>query len=334
MKKSFFYAICVMVLATIVAVVSCKKDKQDETTEKCEQCAQATDNMDEYLISFKKKLLSAEKGGETMSIEQALNDMNNLLNFDFGDANHVSDEYVFDTIRTSLSVSAGQVDLSHLASVYNDAYGQVNSLFQQVDLPEKSVYAVLYNFDDSAKSNDENLEIVVITRGYRGTNPEDNYKDWRPTNKGGTCYGNAINMWGGPEQVANWLNNSLLPYGCDNGRVYFTNHGVSYVNGNNPALVDPASPCGYKLYVSNESDQSQVCLYDSELRYYYNQARALWFEYAGFMPAHPGHVPLYYRIVHSADNYYLVNGQYKPFPPFKWQLIVYHAKLNCTGPEM
>ena len=74
MKKSFFYAICVMVLATIVAVVSCKKDKQDETTEKCEQCAQATDNMDEYLISFKKKLLSAEKGGETMSIEQALND--------------------------------------------------------------------------------------------------------------------------------------------------------------------------------------------------------------------------------------------------------------------
>ena len=320
MKKSFFYAICVMVLATIVAVVSCKKEKQDETTEKCEQCAQATDNMDEYLISFKKKLLSAEKGGETMSIEQALNDMN-----------HVSDEYVFDTIRTSLSVSAGQVELSHLASVYNDAYGQVNSLFQQVDLPEKSVYAVLYNFDDSAKSNDENLEIVVITRGYRGTNPEDNYKDWRPTNKGGTCYGNAINMWGGPEHVAHWLNNSLLPYGCDNGRVYFTNHGGSYVDGYNPDLFDPASPCNYKLYVSWETDQSQVCLYDSELRYYYNQARTLWFEYDGFLPTPPsGHVPLYYRINHKP---YAIISQV-PRLPYMWQLIVDHAKLNCTGLEM
>ena len=97
-RRRLYYAIFVMAMATIASVVavSCKKEKQEPSSNNTKQAVQSADNMDEYLISFKKKLLSAEKGGETISLEQAQRDLGNLLNFDFGDANYATDEYRYE----------------------------------------------------------------------------------------------------------------------------------------------------------------------------------------------------------------------------------------------
>ncbi len=105
--KKLLITLAVMIVATAVAFVSCKKEKQELTSNNSEQNAPCFDNMDEYLISFKNKLLSAQKGEELISLEQAQSDLGNLLNFDFGDANFVTDEIVYDTLYVPVMLEGG-----------------------------------------------------------------------------------------------------------------------------------------------------------------------------------------------------------------------------------
>ena len=106
MKKfnSIIAIIALAIVATAVAVVSCKKEMQEQAMNNEKQGGLCYDNMDEYLMSFKKKLLSAQKGEETISLEQAQRDLGNLLNFDFGDANYPTDVYHVDTIHSKLTL--------------------------------------------------------------------------------------------------------------------------------------------------------------------------------------------------------------------------------------
>ena len=68
-NRNLFIATLLVTAAVSVAVVSCKKEKQEaSSSNNTEQAVQSADNMDEYLISFKKKLLSAQKGDETISL--------------------------------------------------------------------------------------------------------------------------------------------------------------------------------------------------------------------------------------------------------------------------
>ena len=126
----FFVAIIVMLVVAFasVAVVSCKKESQTVSVNS-EPTVQVADNMDDYLMAFKKKLLSAEKGGETISLEQAERDLGNLLNFDFGDANYATDVYQFDTICLKLATANGEVELSQLAEIYNDVFEAIVTNF-------------------------------------------------------------------------------------------------------------------------------------------------------------------------------------------------------------
>ena len=78
-------------------LVGCKKEKQEVKVCDVKPNNQVIGNMDDYLISFKKRMLSATKGDESISLEQAQRDLGNLLNFDFGDANYATDEIQYDT---------------------------------------------------------------------------------------------------------------------------------------------------------------------------------------------------------------------------------------------
>ena len=69
-NKSVLAIIAMAILATTVAVVSCKKEKHVQISNKEEQSSLCFDNMDEYLISFKKKLISAQKGSETLALNK------------------------------------------------------------------------------------------------------------------------------------------------------------------------------------------------------------------------------------------------------------------------
>ena len=166
-KSSIAILVMAIVVFASITVVSCKKEKQEQATNNLEQIKNTSDDMNEYLISFKKRLLSAQKGDETISIEQAQRDFGNLLNFDFGDANYATNVFHRDTIHLELTTTEGLVDLSQLAQTYTKAYDKVKNAFDSVGLPEKTVFSIYCVFHPMSKNSETlDVELIVTTRGF------------------------------------------------------------------------------------------------------------------------------------------------------------------------
>lgn len=329
-SKTLIAIIAMVIVASAVAVVSCKKEKQDQKSNNVEQSIQSTNNMDDYLLSFKEKLLSAEKDSEFISLEQAQHDLGNLLNFDFGDANYATNTFQYDTIHTYLCLSNGQVDLSQLAGTYQFLLEQIKDVYQHVILPEKTVYSIKLSINEFVNKNvdNDNVEVIVTTRGYENEVPGRNTIDyWRPTNNGGTCDNQPVG-WGGPEKVMNWLNNDPISYDCIDGRVYFSDHQTAYIKADHPSLIDNNAPYGHKLYMwpNQYSQQYPVCLSNSELWYYYQQCVWLKNKREWFTPANLAtyYVPIQYYINHEERN---PGGT---FTGYIWKYSIEHARINCT----
>lgn len=328
-SKLIIAIIALAIVATTVAVVSCKKEKQEQTLNKVEQSAQHADNMDEYLISFKNKLLSAQKGEETISLEQAQRDLGNLLNFDFGDANYPTTVFHHDTLFTNITLTNdGQVDLSQLAATYLNLRNQVQNAFNQVNLPEKTVYSISCIFDNNSKNNETQVTLVLTTRAFEETTT--NSDDWRAGNRAGKCDGTLVGFWGAPEQIVSMLCSNLGNWSCINGRVYFTEEGQCYIESNEPEMSDPNSPSYHRLfYIHDPTGQlnlKNTCLSSTELLYYYNQAASLHTTCGQYF--HPTPFPSN----HVVRDYY-IEYQESSFGSHKtawWKIYLWHAKLNCT----
>lgn len=320
-KKSFLIATLLVVMAAATAVVSCKKERHDQNSNGNEQTVQNADNMDEYLISFKKKLLSAEKGGEAISLEQAERDLGNLLNFDFGDANYATDVLQHDTLHAKLALTAdGQVDLSQLAVTYNTLFEEILNTYHQTDIPEKSVYAILCNFNEMSNKDGENMdaEIVMISRGFRGYKRDTN--DWRPNDRGGTCDGQDVNYCGAPEIVTNWLNyGKIVHMDCEFGRVYYTNFGTASKQGRDTYNSATGS---YDIYCSG-FPYYMVCLSHETLVQYCNTIWAYWCN-RNFDPTPPtGREAMDFEIHYGPA--------YPNSTVSMWTVTVHYAKPNCTS---
>lgn len=326
-SKSIIAIIVLAIVATTVAVVSCKKEKQEQTLNKVEQSAQHAENMDEYLISFKNKLLSAQKGEETISLEQAQRDLGNLLNFDFGDANHPTNVYHFDTIHVKLTLNQGEVDLSQLAITYNETYNSIIDTYRSIDLPEKSIYAILCTFNEleTKDGGTEDVESVVVTRGFMEDPimPSNNHDtlDWRPKNNAGTCDGQFINVYGAPEIIRSWILNSQSDLGCPYGRVYFdeittwTTYGYRY--------YDPITE-QFLIYTSFETNQDSVCISHDKMEYYYQNILDIYHQQS-FGNHYILDIGISHQHLHGTipalNQYYWY---------YCWRVRIEHGKPNCT----
>lgn len=263
------------IVAIAVAFVSCKKEKQEQKSYNVEQSVQNSDNMDEYLMSFKKRLLSAQKGEETIGLEQAQRDLGNLLNFDFGDIYHVTNAFHSDTLHLELALSQGQVELSQLAKVYTLAYEQIEEAFNLVELPNKTVYTVYCVFNQQVKNDDlVDVELVVTTRGFNETNNQRDlpnlYDCWSVYHGRGNCDGLYI----GYDHVSvlqsvYFLN--MPHYGCPNGTVYFTDISLTEIYANNyPETGSQTYNHGYRLWFGNQWEYENGYVDVDEMVYYYH----------------------------------------------------------------
>lgn len=275
-KKSFLIATLLVVMATVVAVVSCKKERHDQNSNSNEQTVQNADNMDDYLMAFKKKLLSAEKGGETITLEQAERDLGNLLNFDFGDANYATDEVRHDTIYVPLLLMGNGVDLAQLSNTYNTAYAGILDAYNLVDFPEKSVLSVACSIDQNTKKGDAVIvQLVLTTRGLLnsylkiGFDETDNWRVWEGLGKcDGTCVGDDhVSM------IEKVYNNNRPLLECNKGRIYYTDiknsvcfHGDAFPE-NNP---DIHYNHHFRLWCGYGSEVNTHCVEYPEMQYYFN----------------------------------------------------------------
>lgn len=329
-KTSIVITTLLVMVATAVAVVSCKKEKLDQNKNDSEQTVQNADNMDEYLMAFKKKLLSAEKGGETISLEQAERDLGNLLNFDFGDANYATDVFQYDTLHLTINVSNGEVDLSQLAATYNEVFDDILNIYSSVNLPEKSVYAICCDFlETESKNGDEReAEIVVITRGNLSSYiPVHDTFDWRPMNWAGTCDGQFVNLYGAPEILRKWVMEAQPDDVCLNGgRLYYT----EIVNGRKVGFDFYDSSTGnYMLFTTVMDDISSVCISHEEMEYYFNNIIYYWNH--GWITNLTNHSLLYIHItLGHYINAYLPSFS-EPRNCWSWELYIRHGKPNCSN---
>lgn len=328
-KKNLFITLAVVIVAATVAFVSCKKEKQEQTSNNIEQGVQCSDNMDEYLISFKKKLLSAQKGDETISLEQAQRDLSNLLNFDFGDANYATNIFHDDTLSTRLSLTNdGQIDLSQLATTYLDLRNQVKNAYHLLDFPEKTVYSITCTFDNNIKDNGTQVTAILTTRAYDEITM--GYDDWRAGNKAGKCDGTLVNFWGAPEEVTFRLRSHLGTWVCPTGRAYFTEEVWSWIESIDSGMYDSNSPCNHRLFYKHDPtgqlNLQNTCLPYSEIIYYYNQARVLDSICGSYF--HPNPIPSDHVVTNYSIEYN--EGSYSGSKTAWWKIRLKHAKLNCT----
>lgn len=335
-NKKLSLAVLIMAITAFVSVtvISCKKDRDEQRTTNKEQEIQSADNMDDYLISFKEKLLSAQKGGETVCLEQAQQDLGNLLNYDFGDANYATNIFQNDTLKGKVKLTNGQVELAQLALTYLNMAQQVREKFHQVNLPNKSVYSITSSFDNSDKNNDVDVTIVLTTRGYSETEIERSFTGWRSGNRKGTCEGLLVGVRGAPEVVTDRLNDNMGEISCANGgRVYFTEQETSYKDSKDSDMLDNNTDSGHKLYFGatyyQNLDLSTICLSEAELNRYYNNATNLINTHGNtFYPIIPSdHLALQYYISYMED----ISGTGLKIA--YWRIFIYHGKANCTDSQ-
>lgn len=282
-KRKLTLAILAMVVATLVsvAIVSCKKEKQERPTNNMEQTVQSADDMDEYLVSFKKKMLSAEKGEEIIDFKQAEQVLGNLLNFDFGDANYVTNQLQRDTFHIVLNTIRETVDLSQLAKTYKEAYYRILETFQKIDFEEKSVLYVTCSINKDAKDDDTaDVQLILVTRGLKPTSLKtniDSTDNWRVCELLGKCDGTCV----GDDHatiIEKVYRNNLGVLNCDGGRLYYTdivpsNDFVSHdFPETDPNVIHYNE--GYRLWYDSY-DYNGYNIYDHcveypEMLYYYN----------------------------------------------------------------
>ena len=328
MKTKNIFTIAIMVIAAcVVAVVSCTKEKTEKVVKGNEQLVIDADNMDDYLTTFKQKLLSAEKGGETISLDQARRDLSNLLNFDFGDANYATDMFQHDTLFVKLSCDNGIVDMFQLASTYNEALSKITASYRAVDLPDKSVYAIFCEYDESGyrDGNTEDMRIVVTYRGLGNNTPNTHDTlDWKPTRYSSTCDGSIIH-WGAPETMGQWLINSQVMPGCENGRLYLTDHEDWYKEG---CYTYDATDGRFKIFTEFTFRIDTVCISHADMEYYFDNILDYWYV----------EKPSNFVLTDARIDVFMIpydphNLEQHPGDCWYWRVKITHAKPNCTSTD-
>lgn len=268
--------IAMAIMTTTVIVVSCKKDKQETTINHTGLTTQSFETIDEYLKAFKDELLLAKKGEVIISLEQAEQDLGNLLNYDFGDANHATNLVRNDTINIPVKLVDGKVDLSQLAVAYKAAQKEVISVFNIIDFPDKSVLSILCRIiQNNRDENAGDVQIILTTRGIDpfaiiqvGIDSTDN---WRVGFGDGKCDGSHI----GEDHATRLEELATYTYGsytC-NGRVYYSNVTNATFTSDEFPRTSPNDPYyneGYRLWYDTYGNQTGFhCVDYQELYYYY-----------------------------------------------------------------
>ena len=325
MKKHYLILAAIVLAVVTFTVVSCNKEKQEEGVVMNANLTEGVGetNMDEYLLSFKQKMLSAQKGDESIGLEQARQNLCDLLNFDFGDANLPTSVFEYDTLYVKLALTDGMVDLSQLAITYNKAFDLILASYRGLDLPEKSVYFIFCDFDDDGNKdgNAEEMRIVVCYRGLTRDLPSiHDTLSWQPGRMGTSCDDHSI-PYGGAIVMQSWLGQARPGVSCEGGgRVYFTETQDWYKHGYD---TFDETEGRYKVFTIFTYQIDTVCISHEDMEYYFTNI----LDY--FHQETP--------ISHVAIDEYVDDHRipcpstFFPGDCYYWTIRIRHAKPNCTG---
>lgn len=155
MKKNVILAIIAMaILATTVAVVSCKKETEPNAKQQADKAKEAFDmrkigDINAYLKDFRQRMTES-KDNETMATDEAAWHLACLANLDLCNASVEFNDVRFDTIEMDVPVTDGMVAMGDL----RDAYERM--------LPE------IRMFQDGLSLDNQNLRFVNMFISEKG----------------------------------------------------------------------------------------------------------------------------------------------------------------------
>lgn len=144
MKKRFFYAICVMVVATTVAVVSCQKEKEPQVEAEVPQADAQMQAEIDRIVGFKKQVETRKanpgmKSAETMTLDEAMNNIVDLFNVTYTEpmAYYTESERHEFTLNVALTAD-GKVLLDDVVAAYEQALANAREAYHGSTLPDKA----------------------------------------------------------------------------------------------------------------------------------------------------------------------------------------------------
>lgn len=169
-NKRFIIATLLVVVATTVAIVSCKKNDASEQAGVKSNLPNAfnpdlIDDMNAYLKDFKQKMQSAKNGDDEMlSIEEAAWHLSSVANYDFGHANVEYDDVRFDTLYFQVTVTNGNILLSDLAIAYDEIHTSIDKFYHSLALNNKH-----FRFINAFVSENGEVAISLLTTFSNGS---------------------------------------------------------------------------------------------------------------------------------------------------------------------
>ncbi len=160
--KTLFTVIIMAILATTVAVVSCKKDGANASNQKGYTMQQAPDirQMEDprsYMIDFKKKLTES-KDNEAFNLEDAAWHLACLANLDFCNVNVECDDFQFDTVEMQVNVTDGIILMGDLSTAYEQMCTEIQQFRKGFNYYDQNLYYINVSIGD-----DGNAKIALMT---------------------------------------------------------------------------------------------------------------------------------------------------------------------------
>lgn len=272
-----------------VVIIACNKEKAEIKTSAETETVSKEDDMSTYLKQFKEKMQSAAKGNETLSMEDARWHLEAVLNYTYGDAGHQTSDVQCDTLYCALHTEGKEVTLAQLNEAFEALSYDVEKAYVNCDLPDKSVLAIQASFENESKDGDVIVRSILSLRGltsFTNTMWFDSTDYWYPCYYYGKCgeyVGQYVNERGAETELTRMLNLRVPQPGYAYGHAYYTDYEefetAYYMDS---YLVDPLSPCGYKIFKETVYYEHlpHTCISPDEMNYYLGKGVELMNHYA------------------------------------------------------
>lgn len=167
MKKYFrFAAVATLVFAVAGAITFVACNKKSEVINNVPQMAQdknivyqkSVSDRAAYIIEFEKKLISAEKCGEYMTVENANSFLFDVLNYDFGNIQQSWEGIIYDTTTYNVNVTDGTISLNDFTSLYSQISAHAQEFYNNIEVDNPNY---LYIFPKIAVAESNTSEAVV-----------------------------------------------------------------------------------------------------------------------------------------------------------------------------
>lgn len=161
-SKAIIAITALAILATTIALMSCKKDNGNASNQKDFTIQQAADirQMEDpwsYIIDFKKKLTES-KSNEAFDINDAAWHLACLANLDFCNINVNCDDFQFDSVEMQVNVTDGIILLGDLRTAYEQMCMEIRQFKKGFNHCDQNLYYI--NVSIAA---DGNTRIALMT---------------------------------------------------------------------------------------------------------------------------------------------------------------------------